>query len=235
MSKEVKENMEHFKSLGRSAFVIGYTGAVGKALVQELNKAKIFKRVVLIGRRNVSLDVGPEFEQKIVDFEKLDDHKDIFKDVDTGFCCLGTYRARDGLATFIRTDRDYVLMSGQIAKDQGCRHFSVVTTAGSDKDSYFSYTKIKGEAEDGLSKMNFERLSIYRPGFLLCKRNETRVLETIAKVVLTPMIYFFPTVMSIPVETVARAMINNAVNLSSPSGIEIYVNKQIHKLGKESD
>lgn len=49
------------------------------------------------------------------------------------------------------------------------------------------------------------------------------------------MIYFFPTVMSIPVETVARAMINNAVNLSSPSGIEIYVNKQIHKLGKESD
>lgn len=32
-----------------------------------------------------------------MDFEKLDDHKDAFKDVDTGFCCLGTYRARDGL------------------------------------------------------------------------------------------------------------------------------------------
>lgn len=40
-------------------------------------------------------------EQKIVDFEKLDDHKDIFKDVDTGFCCLGTYRARDGLVCFV--------------------------------------------------------------------------------------------------------------------------------------
>ncbi|CAG5127244.1 unnamed protein product, partial [Candidula unifasciata] len=181
---ESQETMEHFRSLGRSAFVIGYTGAVGKALVQELNKAKVFKKVVLIGRRNVSLDVGPEFEQKVMDFEKLDEHKDVFKDLDTGFCCLGTYRARDGL----------------------------------------------GEAEDGLSKMNLERVSIFKPAFLVCKRNERRIAEAIVKVVLTPMIYFFPTVMSVPVETVARAMVNNAVNLSNPSPVEIYENKQIHKL-----
>lgn len=54
-------DMERFRSLGRSAFVLGYTGEVGKVLVDELNKSKIFKRVVLIGRREVPLSIGPEF------------------------------------------------------------------------------------------------------------------------------------------------------------------------------
>ncbi|BFZ04208.1 hypothetical protein BsWGS_07247 [Bradybaena similaris] len=236
MSAETKENMERFKSLGRSAFVLGYTGAVGKALVQELNKTQIFKKVVLIGRRNISLDVGPEFEQRVVDFEKLDDHKDAFKDVDTGFCCLGTYRGRDGLQTFIRVDRDYVLMSAQAAKDQGCKHFSVVSAASGNKKSHLSYSRIKGEVEESLKQMNLERLSIFKPGLLLVsKRDDTRTSEAIAKAVLAPVIYLFPTLLSVPVETVAKAMVIDAVKQASPSGLDIYDNKQIHKLAKESD
>lgn len=53
--------MEHLRSLGHSAFVLGYSGVAGSALVKELNKANIFKKVVLIGRRVLPLDVGPEF------------------------------------------------------------------------------------------------------------------------------------------------------------------------------
>lgn len=47
----------------KMAFVIGYTGETGKALIQELNRTKLFKKVVLIGRREVQLDkdLGPEF------------------------------------------------------------------------------------------------------------------------------------------------------------------------------
>ena len=39
--------------MGKSAFVLGYTGEVGKELVKELLKSQIFQRVVLIGRRQV--------------------------------------------------------------------------------------------------------------------------------------------------------------------------------------
>ena len=39
--------------MGKSAFVLGYTGEVGKELVKELLKSQIFQRVVLIGRRHV--------------------------------------------------------------------------------------------------------------------------------------------------------------------------------------
>ncbi|CAC5397281.1 HTATIP2 [Mytilus coruscus] len=47
----------------RMAFVLGYTGETGKALVKELSRRKLFKKVMLIGRREVQLekDLGPEF------------------------------------------------------------------------------------------------------------------------------------------------------------------------------
>lgn len=48
------------------AFVMGYTGETGKALVKELNRQKVFTKVVLIGRRLVDLDkeIGSEFVRK---------------------------------------------------------------------------------------------------------------------------------------------------------------------------
>ncbi|CAG2239302.1 HTATIP2 [Mytilus edulis] len=47
----------------RMAFILGYTGETGKALVKELSKRKVFKKVMLVGRREVQLekDLGPEF------------------------------------------------------------------------------------------------------------------------------------------------------------------------------
>lgn len=68
MAEEALTNMERFKSEGQSAFVIGYTGEVGKVLVNELNNLKIFKRVVLIGRREVPLNVGPEFVRIVLSY-----------------------------------------------------------------------------------------------------------------------------------------------------------------------
>uniref|UniRef100_A0A0B7A3Z3 Protein HTATIP2 n=1 Tax=Arion vulgaris TaxID=1028688 RepID=A0A0B7A3Z3_9EUPU len=232
MAKNDVPDMELAKSLGRSAFVLGYTGAVGKALVNELNKTKVYKKVVLIGRRLVPLEVGSEFEQRVIDFEKLDDHKDAFKDMDVGFCCLGTTRSKVGVQAFLRTDRDYVVMSAQIAKDQGCKHFSVVTSTSSNKDSYFLYPRTKGEVEDIITKMNFERLSIFRPGLLLADRVEKRTGEDFATFILKPIIHFFPTFLSAPVETVAKAMLNDAVKPSNDAIKEIFTNKTIHQMAE---
>lgn len=63
MASEVEMNMENYKKQEHSAFVLGYTGESGKVLIHDLNKLKLFKRVVLIGRRQVGLDpdFGPEF------------------------------------------------------------------------------------------------------------------------------------------------------------------------------
>ena len=66
MAEEAESSLEKFKSEGHSAFVLGYTGEVGRQLVEELNRLKLFKRVVLIGRRNIPLSVGSEFVSHIL-------------------------------------------------------------------------------------------------------------------------------------------------------------------------
>lgn len=63
MAAEREQNLENFKKEGHSAFVIGYTGEIGKVLVKELDEVKAFKRVVLVGRRqtNITQKLGAGF------------------------------------------------------------------------------------------------------------------------------------------------------------------------------
>ena len=56
-------SIKEFQNKGHSAFVLGYTGKVGKALTKQLAKFNLFKKVLLIGRRSVQFDadIGEEF------------------------------------------------------------------------------------------------------------------------------------------------------------------------------
>ena len=64
VAETVEENKENFTGMNKSAFVVGYTGEVGKVLVEELIDSKIFSRVVLIGRREVKYE--EDTHQKLV-------------------------------------------------------------------------------------------------------------------------------------------------------------------------
>jgi hypothetical protein len=44
------------QKIGRRAFVIGYTGEVGRMLTRRLLESNAFERIVLIGRRKVEND-----------------------------------------------------------------------------------------------------------------------------------------------------------------------------------
>ena len=56
MPDDIEAQRETFRQMGKTAFVLGYTGEVGKELVKELLKSKIFSRVTLIGRRVVNYE-----------------------------------------------------------------------------------------------------------------------------------------------------------------------------------
>ena len=62
---------------GKSALLIGATGATGKHILQELIKSEEFTRVGEYGRRvtpKEKLGAGAsKVEQKVIDFEKLDE------------------------------------------------------------------------------------------------------------------------------------------------------------------
>lgn len=56
MASENQKLLEEYQKLNKTAFVLGYTGAVGKELVKALLENRIFSRVVLVGRRTVTYD-----------------------------------------------------------------------------------------------------------------------------------------------------------------------------------
>ncbi|XP_054998319.1 oxidoreductase HTATIP2 isoform X2 [Sorex araneus] len=226
---------EDFRMQNKSAFILGASGETGRALLGEMLRQGLFARVTLIGRRKLDLD-GEAYKnvnQEIVDFEKLDDYSSAFQGHDVGFCCLGTTRKKAGAEGFIRVDRDYVLKSAELAKAGGCKHFNLLTSKGADKSSSFLYLQIKGEVEALVEELNFDRYSIFRPGVLLCDRQESRPGEWFFRKFFSSLPASWASGHSVPVITVVRAMLNNAVRPSDKKK-EVLENKAIHELGNTS-
>ncbi|KAM6172674.1 oxidoreductase HTATIP2 isoform 1-T1 [Erethizon dorsatum] len=224
---------EDFRMQNKSVFILGASGETGKVLLKEILEQNLFSKVTLIGRRKLIFEeeAYKNVNQEVVDFEKLDDYASAFQGHDVGFCCLGTTRAKAGAEGFVRVDRDYVLKSAELAKTGGCKHFNLLSSQGADKSSKFLYLQVKGEAEARVEELKFDRYSVFRPGVLLCDRQESRPGEWLARKFFGSLPNSWASGLSTPVVTVVRAMLNNMVRPGSKQ-MEVLENKAIHALGK---
>uniref|UniRef100_A0A4W5MBG4 Protein HTATIP2 n=1 Tax=Hucho hucho TaxID=62062 RepID=A0A4W5MBG4_9TELE len=233
MTHDLKTLSDDFRQKNKSCFILGASGETGKELLKEIVERKLFSKITLIGRRQLTFE-DKAFEnlvQEVVDFEKLDDYAAAFQGHDVGYCCLGTTKAKAGADGFIRVDHDYVLKSAELAKAGGCSHFNLESSKGADKTSGFLYLKVKGQVEADIEPLGFERFSIYRPAVLMVDRQESRPSEWFARKVLGPISSMFPTAMSIPIQSVTRAMVANTL-IPAGEKVEILENKAIYDLAK---
>ncbi|XP_030684707.1 oxidoreductase HTATIP2 isoform X3 [Nomascus leucogenys] len=132
---------------------------------------------------------------------------------------------------FVRVDRDYVLKSAELAKAGGCKHFNLLSSKGADKSSNFLYLQVKGEVEAKVEELKFDRYSVFRPGVLLCDRQESRPGEWLVRKFFGSLPESWASGHSVPVVTVVRAMLNNVVRPRDKQ-MELLENKAIHDLGK---
>ncbi|CAJ0575247.1 unnamed protein product, partial [Mesorhabditis spiculigera] len=217
---------------GKAAFVLGATGAVGRKFVEVLAADPRYSRVVLLGRRIVDQPDAPaKIEQRVIDFEKLEDHRSDFEGFDVGFCALGTTRGKSGVKGQYRVDHDYVVDSAKLAKDNGTKTFCLVSSSGANENSMFFYPKTKGETERDLKTIGFEHLVIARPAFLEGPRDEFRLGEAVAKIFVKP---FKLLTSSIAIDTidVARALVSAASNPSADP-VRLIDNKELIDIAKE--
>ncbi|XP_028649686.2 oxidoreductase HTATIP2 isoform X1 [Erpetoichthys calabaricus] len=233
MTQDLQTLKENYKAKNKTCFILGASGETGKVLLKELLQSQLFSRITLIGRRKLTFEdeAYTNVVQEVVDFEKLDDFASAFEGHDVGFCCLGTTKAKAGEEGFIRVDHDYVLKSAELAKAGGCSHFNLESSKGAEKTSNFLYLKVKGQVEADIEALDFVRYSIFRPAMLLVDRKESRPTEWMARKFLSPLSHLFPTAITIPINFVARAMINNAV-IDVDNKVEILENKAIYNLGQ---
>lgn len=217
---------------GKIALIAGATGLIGKELLQFLLNASEYDKVVAIVRRPVGID-HPKLDERIVDFNHLDQNKEIFT-VDDVFCCLGTTikKAKTKEAMW-KIDVDYPLAIARLASSQGARKFLLVSSMNADPESPIFYSKMKGKLEKEVEQIPFETTAIFRPSLLLGDREEFRFGERAAAAIITKVPFLFKgpfkKYKAIEGRTVASAMYR--VAQKNETGFTIYPSEQIQEIG----
>jgi uncharacterized protein YbjT (DUF2867 family) len=169
--------------MGRVAIVIGATGLVGRALTDRLGQADHVRKVITLTRRPAP-HASPKVENRVVDFDRLEDDASSFE-ADLLFACLGTTRKKAGsIAAQRKVDLDYAYCAARLAADRGVRHYLLVSSSGANANSRNPYLQMKGELEKRIQALPFERISIFQPSLLLGKRPESRFGEKLGALLL---------------------------------------------------
>ncbi|CAJ0575420.1 unnamed protein product, partial [Mesorhabditis spiculigera] len=216
---------------GKSAFVLGGTGAVGQKIVEVLSRDNNFSKVVLLGRRTIDVnDPNSKIEQRVIDFENLEDHRSDFEGFDVGFCALGTTRGASGAKGQYRVDHDYVVNSAKLARKTGTSSFCLVSSGGASENSWFPYLKTKGEMERDVKALDFDNLIIAHPGVLEGRSGDFRLTESITKVFIKPFKLFTNNI-AIDVGQVAKGLVAASIQPAAAK-VRIIENRELLELSK---
>ncbi|TFK39753.1 hypothetical protein BDQ12DRAFT_711861 [Crucibulum laeve] len=201
-------------SASKSALILGATGQTGRALLQQLLASNDFTRVGEYGRRLTpaeQISNGKEkLEQKVIDFEKLEESGLRNGKWDVVFVTLGTTKKQAGSAeNFVKIDRDYVINAARHAKWEDSevpQRLVYVSAASAETNSYFLYTKTKGQTEEGLASLGYSDTIIFRPSMLQgAHREDSRLAETLFGKV-TSVLSHFSSSIEIKIPTLAKAV-----------------------------
>jgi len=191
-----------------TANVIGATGLVGKQLVQQLLENQSFEIVRIFVRRDSGIQ-HPKLDQQIIDFK---DETTWAKKLtgDVLFSALGTTLKQAGSKEKeYKVDFTFNLNFATKAKENGIENYVLISSIGANAKSRIFYTRMKGELDEAVKKLNFKNLAILRPSSLTGERKEKRPAEIISIPVLNFLTRFMlKKYRPIKDETVAQAMIN---------------------------
>lgn len=163
---------------GKTAILIGATGLVGAACLDQLLASPAYSRVIAVSRRPV-----PIRHDKLVRLETSFDQLASALDglaADDAFCCLGTTIRQAGTkAEFNKVDYGYALEFAAATRRQGASHFLLVSALGANAHSPIFYNRVKGLLEKEVDALGFACLSIFRPSLLLGARGQSRPAEAL--------------------------------------------------------
>jgi uncharacterized protein YbjT (DUF2867 family) len=203
--------------------LLGATGLTGGKVLQGLLGRDEVSQVVALVRHKLPT-LHDKLDQHEVDFDKLENHAELF-DVDVIICCLGTTIKKAGSQDqFRKVDLGYPLKAGELGRSQGVRAFILMSAIGASSSSTIFYNRVKGELEDALRDLDYPYLSIYHPSLLLGDRKEKRTAEALGikamplvnRLLIGPLDKY----RGIEAQTVADAMVNEACSLASEPAAE---------------
>lgn len=146
--------------------LLGATGLIGRAVMAEaVGRPNI--NLVAVARREVPLPKGARMQMLLSETAHWPDAIAAGRPHTVVIALGTTIKAVGGdNAAFRAVDHDLVLECAHAAKEAGARQLIVVSSVGAQFSSKNFYLSVKGEVEDKLAKLHFDRLDILRPGLL---------------------------------------------------------------------
>ena len=161
------------------ALVLGATGATGQELVKLLLKNSDFSKVSIFVRRAISIKHEKLTVHK-VDFSRLNNYKDLVNG-DVFFSALGTTRKDAGSKKEqYLVDYTYQYKFAKMAAENKVSHYSLVSSVGANNKSYFFYPRMKGDLEESIKHLNFNKIHIFQPPSLIRQSDLIRNGEKIS-------------------------------------------------------
>ncbi|MDB2617709.1 NAD(P)H-binding protein, partial [Candidatus Pelagibacter bacterium] len=194
----------------KTALLFGSSGLVGGHLLNQLINDNKYSKIKLFIRKDPEIS-DLKVEVIKTNFNNLQNHKEDIKGDDCFFCIGTTKKNSPDKNEYKRVELEVPKKVAQIAKSNSVNSFVFISSGYADPKSSGDYLKFKGEVEEELKRLNFQKLGIMRPSFLLGDRKERRIGEKIGIFVfkiLSPL-FIGPLKKMKPIHsaTVAKAMI----------------------------
>ena len=197
----------------KTALIFGSSGLVGRHLLNKLIQNNNYSKIKVFIRSELKIN-DSKLDIIKTDFNNLENHREDIKGDDCFFCIGTTKKNSPDKNEYRRVEFEVPKQVAQIAKSNSVNSFFFVSSGYADSKSSGDYLKFKGEVEEELKRLDFSKLGIMRPSFLLGDRKEKRVGEKIGILIfklLSPLL-LGPLKKMRPIhsETVAKAMIRAA-------------------------
>ncbi|OMF29121.1 hypothetical protein BK133_18185 [Paenibacillus sp. FSL H8-0548] len=171
-------------SEGFTTLLVGATGLIGIALLEQLIRDPAVLKITVVSRRPIEaarLGSPSELTKLHLIVASLDELDQVLEhtNADVVFCTLGTtIKAAKTKEAFRKVDYEYPLTLARFAERTHASLFSVVTAMGASSSSRVFYSRVKGELQDALVKLSIPQIQIFQPSLLLGERALSRPGET---------------------------------------------------------
>ncbi|KAJ5923384.1 hypothetical protein N7454_008629 [Penicillium verhagenii] len=165
-----------------NAALIGCTGMVGSHILTSLISSAGVSRVDTISRRTPA--AAADAPAKLTTFVSDDSSKwaaqlsALTPTPDIFLSSFGTTKAAaGGFENQYKIEHGLNIELARAARDAGVKVYVLISSSGANKASSIPYTRMKGDIEEDVKALGFERTVILRPGLIAGTREESRPAE----------------------------------------------------------
>lgn len=210
------------------AILVGATGATGKDVLKLLLNDDFFDKVEIFVRKEPNVE-HPKLVTHVIDFSKPEQWQDLVQG-DVLFSALGTtLKAAGSKEKQWTIDYEYQYQFAKAAKNNAVPCYILVSAANANAKSSLFYVKMKGQLEEDVKALNFERTIIFQPPILI-REDSDRSGEILGVKILTFLnsVGILKSQKPLNTKDLARAMVNACKEKTS--GISVFKGQNIRKL-----